>query len=105
MTYKFVEINADYQYLGFQQNIDEAFVSPLFAAESSAFKGLAEYRANQIAAGSKGYNILNIELGFHATPKFKIAAIVKNVTNTEWMTRPGMFQAPRNYTLQLGYTI
>jgi outer membrane receptor protein involved in Fe transport len=103
LAYKFLDINADYQYLGFQENIDAAFVSPLFQAESSAFKGLAEYRANQIANGSKGYNILNIAIGFKATAKFKVSAIIKNVANTEWMTRPGMFQAPRNYTLQLSY--
>jgi outer membrane receptor protein involved in Fe transport len=103
VDYKFLELNADYQYLGFQQNIDGAFVSPLLQSQETAFKALALYRDNQIANGSKGYNILNIAIGFKATAKFKISAIVKNVANTEWMTRPGMFQAPRNYTLQLSY--
>jgi iron complex outermembrane receptor protein len=104
LAYKFIELNADYQYLGFQENIDAAFVSKLFADQSSAFGGLQSYRANQIANGSKGYNILNIGIGFKATSKFKVSAIVKNVSNTEWMARPGLFQAPRNYTLQLAYT-
>jgi iron complex outermembrane receptor protein len=105
LAYKFFEFNADYQYLGFQENIDEKFVSSLFASQSAAFGGLANYRNAQIANGSKGDNILNAGIAFKATKKFKIAAIVKNVTNTQWMARPGMFQAPRNYTLQLSYTL
>ena len=103
LSYKFFEFNADYQYLGFQENIDASFVN-ILNHYSSAFEGLTTYRANQIANGSKGYNILNAGVGFKPTPKFKVAVIVKNVLNTEWMTRPGQFQAPRNYTLQLSYT-
>ena len=103
VSYKKWDLNFDYQFLGYQQNIDYAFVSPTFAAESSAFKGLVHYRDGTEAARFKGSNILNIGLGFKPVPKFKIAVIVKNATNTVWMTRPGMFQAPINYTLQLGY--
>jgi iron complex outermembrane receptor protein len=105
LSYKFFDFNADYQYLGFQENIDGAFVGPLLTSQSSAFAGLANYRNQQIANGSKGYNILNAAVGFKVTPHFRISGIVKNVTNTEWMARPGMFQAPRNYTLQLTYTL
>jgi outer membrane receptor protein involved in Fe transport len=104
LSYKFFEVNADYQYLGFQQNIDAAFVLPPLTNASSAFAGLVNYRDQQIANGSKGYNILNVGVGFKVTTKFKVAVIVKNAANTEWMTRPGQFQAPRNYTLQLAYT-
>ena len=104
LTYKFVEFNADYQYLGYQENIDGAFTSVL-STQSQAFAALATYRDKKAMEGNKGYNILNIGLAFKVTPKFKIGAIVKNVTNQEWMTRPGMFQAPRNYTLQLSYTL
>lgn len=101
-AYKFFEFNADYQYLGYQENIDAAFVSNIFTALSPAFAGLKNYRDSHSRAG---YNILNAGIAFKVTPKFKIAGIVKNVANTEWMARPGMFQAPRNYTLQLTYTL
>ena len=102
--YKKWDLNVDYQFLGYQQNIDYAFVSPTFASESSAFEGLVHYRQTTEAAKFKGSNILNVALGFKPVPKFKIAVIVKNLTNTQWMARPGMFQAPVNYTLQLGYS-
>ncbi|MCW3127920.1 MAG: TonB-dependent receptor [Bacteroidetes bacterium] len=103
--YKKWDLNIDYQYLSYQENIDYAFVSSLFATQSSAFAGLKSYRDAQAAAGNKGTHVLNLSLGFKPTPKFKMAFIVKNVTNSEWMARPGQFQAPRNYTLQLSYTL
>ena len=105
VVYKKWDLNLDYQYLSYQDNIDYAFVSPLFGAESTAFAALKNYRDQKAAAGNKGDNILNIGLGFKPIPKFKMAFIVKNVTNLQWMTRPGQFQAPRNYTLQLSYTL
>jgi outer membrane receptor protein involved in Fe transport len=104
LDHKFFDFNLDYQYIGFQENIDYAFISGLFSTlGGSAFSGLTEYRANQIANGSKGNHILNIGLGFKPVEKFKIQFIVKNALNEEWMTRPGQFQAPRSYTLQLSY--
>ena len=105
LTYKAFEFNADYQYLGYQENIDAAFVSTAFTSLSPAFAGLKNYRDAYEAAGSKGYNILNIGFAYKATSKFKIGVIIKNITNQEWMTRPGQFQAPRNFTLQLAYQI
>ncbi|MBS1684304.1 MAG: TonB-dependent receptor [Bacteroidetes bacterium] len=107
VVYKKFDLNLDYQYLSFQENVDYAFLSRLFTEIGGigSFAGLKNYRDAQIAAGSKGYSILNLSLGFKPTPKFKMAFIIKNVANTEWMTRPGMFQAPRNYTLQLSYTL
>jgi outer membrane receptor protein involved in Fe transport len=105
VAYKKWDLNLDYQYLSYQENIDYAFVSKVFTGLSTAFEGLKNYRATQEANGSKGYHILNLSLGFKPTPKFKMAFIIKNVSNTEWMTRPGQFQAPRNYTLQLSYTL
>ncbi len=107
VAYKKWDFSMDYQYLSFQENIDYAFVGNLFTGINgiATFRALKNYRDAQIAAGSKGYSILNLSLGFKPTPKFKMAFIIKNVANSEWMTRPGQFQAPRNYTLQLSYTL
>ena len=105
LAYKFVDFNIDYQYLSYQENIDQAFVSDIFTSQSATFLSIKEWRANKEANGSKGDHIVNMGLGFTIIHKLKIAGIVKNVTNTEWMTRPGMFQAPRNYTLQISYTL
>lgn len=97
------DFNFDYQYISFQENIDYAFVSPTFTFFSSAFRGLKAYRDTKLAEGSKGDHILNIGIGYRPVTKLRLQFIVKNALNTEWMPRPGMFMAPRNYTLQISY--
>jgi outer membrane receptor protein involved in Fe transport len=84
-------------------------VSPFFAETIPAFfgvnsfKGLREYRGRQEANNYAGDHILNMAVGYKPIEKLKIAFIVKNVMNWEWMPRPGRFEAPRSYTLQLTY--
>lgn len=102
IDHKYFDFNIDYQYIGFQQSIDYSFISPFFQL-FKPFRGLANYRADQVANGSKGNNIVNVGIGFKPVEKFKVQFIIKNLLNEEWMTRPGQFQAPRNYTLQLSY--
>ncbi len=103
LEHKKFDFNLDYQYISFQENIDYAFVSPTFSYFSSAFRGLKVYRDAKIAGGSKGDHIINIGIGYKPTEKLRLQFIVKNLLNTEWMPRPGMYMAPRNYTLQVSY--
>jgi hypothetical protein len=94
-----MELNADYQYLSYQENIDYAFVGTIFRNLSSikSFDALYHYRE---AKNGQGDHILNIALAGTIAKKYKIGLIVKNVLNTEWIPRPGKFEAPRNYTIQ-----
>ena len=103
LEHKRWDFNLDYQFIAFQQNIDYAFTSPIFRGLSTAFEGLYQYRTAQISDNYAGDHILNMGIGFKPVEKLKIAFIVKNVLNWEWMPRPGRFEAPRNYTLQLSY--
>jgi iron complex outermembrane receptor protein len=103
LEHKYFDFNLDYQYISFQENIDYAFVSPVFSFFSPAFRGLKSYRDGQISAGSKGDHIINAGIGFKPVERFRVQFIVKNLLNSEWMPRPGRFEAPRNYTLQLSY--
>lgn len=109
IEHKKFDINIDYQFISYQKNIDYAFVSPFFTNtvpifyQVYAFKALAEYRKNQEANQVKGDHILNLALGYKPTTKLKLAFIVKNVLNTEWMPRPARFEAPRSFTLQMVY--
>lgn len=103
------DLNLDYQFIGYQTNIDYAFVSPFFAETVPAlygiksFTGLRNYRAAQEARNYRGDNILNIAIGYKPVDPLKISFIIKNVANWEWMPRPGRFEAPRSYTVQLSY--
>ncbi|MFN8308783.1 MAG: TonB-dependent receptor [Chitinophagales bacterium] len=103
LDHKWFDVNIDYQFISFQKNIDNAFVSQTFRAISSAFEGLYQYRDAQIKNNYAGDHILNLAVGVKPTPKFKISFVCKNALNWEWMPRPGRFEAPRNYTLQLAY--
>ncbi|HEY0261711.1 MAG TPA: TonB-dependent receptor, partial [Chitinophagales bacterium] len=109
VVYKKFDVTLDYQYISYVQNIDYAFVSTFFTkyvpglTGITAFQALKEYRDAYAAKGNPGYNIVNISLGYKPTDHLKLAFIIKNAANWEWMTRPGMFQAPRNYTLQVSY--
>jgi outer membrane receptor protein involved in Fe transport len=67
------------------------------------FRGLKNFREDKIANGSKGDHILNLGIGYKPVEKLKLQFIVKNVLNTEWMPRPGRYEAPRNYTIQMSY--
>lgn len=111
IVHKKFDVTLDYQFIAYQKNIDYAFVSYFFTDIAStslggnvqSFKALKQYRDAKEAAGYKGDNIVNISVGYKPVEAFKIAFIIKNLANWEWMTRPGMFQAPRSYTLQLSY--
>ncbi len=109
IEHKKFDINIDYQFISYQKNIDYAFVSPFFATSVpilynvNSFKALQEYRADKEANNFKGDHILNLSVGYKPTEKLKFAFIVKNVLNWEWMPRPGRYEAPRNFTLQLTY--
>jgi iron complex outermembrane receptor protein len=109
VTHKRFDFNIDYQFISYQKSIDYAFVSPFFAElvpivfGINSFRGLREYRNKLEAKNYKGDNILNIGIGYKPIDNFKIAFIVKNVANWEWMPRPGRFEAPRSYTVQVSY--
>jgi outer membrane receptor protein involved in Fe transport len=103
-AFKKFDVNLDYQFISYQKNIDKAFVSDIFGALSPTFRALKQYRDAQEAKNYAGDHILNIGVGYKPVDKFKISFICKNVLNWEWMPRPGRFEAPRSYTLQLAYT-
>ncbi len=109
IVHKHFDLNLDYQFIGYQENVDYAFVSPFFtgfvpsAFGINSFVGLKNYRAKQEAAHYRGDNILNIAVGYRPVQPLKLSFIIKNVANWEWMPRPGRFEAPRSYTLQLTY--
>ena len=51
----------------------------------------------------KGYITLDVRLKYNFTKKTNLAFIAKNVFNAQYMQRPGILEAPRNYTLQFSH--
>jgi iron complex outermembrane receptor protein len=79
-------------------NIDKAFESELVPGipSSNLLPGLKEYRDMH----NKGYCLFNIRGLFDITETQRIGLFVNNVFNTEYMTRPGFIEAPRNIAVQ-----
>lgn len=109
INHKRFDFNLDYQFIAYQENIDYAFVSPFFTNvvpvffKINSFKALKQYREGLEAKNYRGDNIINIGIGYKPVDNLKLAFIIKNVANWEWMPRPGRFEQPRNYTLQITY--
>ncbi len=108
-TWKGFEINTNMQYASYEKNIDYAFVSPLFRElEGSAFQGVAQWRAAKSAipiGQGRGDIDWNWRFGYSFNQGIKLAFLVKNILNWEYMARPAYFAEPRNYTLQFSYTM
>jgi len=108
ISYKVIEWNFNLQYNSYLENVDYAFVSPLFTGfekgfNASPFSGLAEFRKRQENKAIKGDMILNTTFSWNITPKLKLGFLVKNLLNWEYTPRPGYYGEPRNYTMQFSY--
>lgn len=47
--------------------------------------------------------VMDIRAGYEITSKVRLGFVCKNLTNHLYSTRPGIMEAPRNFTLQLRY--
>ena len=71
-------------------NIDDIFLT------TSILPGFDEYWAGH----NTGYGLLDVKAGYKINNKFTISLVVKNITNTEYMGRPGDIQPQRNFSLR-----
>ncbi len=97
ITFSIVTIGASYTYNSNTINIDHAFESPLIEGipSSELLPGLKQYRDEH----NKGYHLLNIRLWVDITENQRIGLFMNNALNSEYMTRPGFLEAPRNIAL------
>ena len=75
-------------------NIDDVFLGPL--TRESILPGFYDYWL----VNNKGYILTDTSLGYKINSKFTLSVAVKNLTNTEYMGRPGDIQPQRNYSLR-----
>lgn len=106
INFKGFDIGISGQYFSFMENIDNVFT--LF------IPGLLDYRESKLKSNAadlkpsrqyKGDFILDLRAGYTYIAKnnnrYKIAFLAKNVMNKEYSLRPGMIEAPANYTVRL----
>src|SRR5690606_17974575 len=75
--------------------IDDVFLDPL--TRESILPGFYDYWQEY----NTGYFLMDGSLGYRISRSLKLSAAVKNITNTEYMGRPGDIQPVRNFSLRL----
>lgn len=78
-------------YNSFMKNIDQSGIGLLAAA--------AEFRRTH----NNGDFVMDIRAGYKYKEKVSFNFICKNILNREYTLRPGIVEAPRNFTFQVGY--
>jgi outer membrane cobalamin receptor len=98
ITFAFFTLGIGYTYSSNMINIDKAFESELIPGipSSNLLPGVKAYRDEH----NKGYSLFNLRGLFDITETQRIGLFVNNVFNTEYMTRPGLIEAPRNIAVQ-----
>ena len=75
-------------------NIDDVFLNEL--TRENILPGFYNYWNNN----SSGYLLLDGNIGYNITGKYKLSIALKNITNKEFMGRPGDIQPHRNLSLR-----
>jgi outer membrane cobalamin receptor len=76
-------------------NIDDVFLNP--ASREKILPGFYDYWT----VHNTGYFLMDGNFGFRLNEKLSLSLAVKNITNTEYMGRPGDIQPQRNFSIRL----
>jgi len=76
-------------------NIDDVFLNP--TTRDEILPGFFDYWQDH----NRGYVLLDGSIGFRLNRSLKLSLAVRNLTNTEYMGRPGDIQPHRNFSLRL----
>lgn len=90
-NYKGLTVGLSAFFNSFMKNIDNGQIGQL--------KVVKDFRTTH----NKGSFVMDIRAGYSYKEKATFMFICKNVLNTEYMLRPALIEAPRNYTFQVGY--
>jgi iron complex outermembrane receptor protein len=96
VNYKKYSTGFSLRYGGFMRNIDKVFEEPI-GGTTYILPGLKEYREIY----NKGNFVVDLRLGYKLNDNYRIGFMVNNLLNSEYTSRPGDIQPPRNFTLQV----
>ena len=75
-------------------NIDDVFLNP---PPNEIMPGLYQYWLDN----NTGYFLMDAHIGYRLSQRLRLSLVVKNLTNAEYMGRPGDIQPHRNFSLRL----
>lgn len=99
LEYKGFSLGGSMRMNSFMVNIDKAFEDGILGQQ--ILPGLKQYRKDHHGMTT----VFDARIGYSYKDTYKVAFIVNNVANLEYMTRPGDMQAPRSFVIQLSYQI
>jgi iron complex outermembrane receptor protein len=98
-TFHNISLGASSRYNSYMSNIDNIFESNIFGTE--ILPGLKDYRLEN----QTGSLVFDSRLSYKIKDKYTIGFIVNNILNAEYSSRPADIQPPRQYLVQLKFTI
>ena len=93
--WKKIELNLNIYARSKILNIDDVFVNP--ATREQILPGFFGYWTDH----NTGYLLIDVSLGYSLYKWLGLSIAVKNMTNTEYMGRPGDIQPQRNFSLRI----
>jgi len=97
VNYKKYSFGVSSRYNSFMKNIDAIFEEDLIGNGTFLLPGLKKYRQDN----NRGTVVFDFRVGYKFNDKYRLGFIVNNFLNTEYVSRPGDIQAPRNFIIQL----
>lgn len=95
VSYKKFSSGLSLRYGGFMKNIDRVFEESI--GGTYILPGLKEYR--QIY--NRGNLVIDYRIGYKLNDNYRLGFMVNNLLNSEYTSRPGDIQPPRNFSLQV----
>ncbi len=95
VTWKRIKSGLDLYARSKTLNIDDVFLNP--ATREEILPGFYDYWQEN----NTGYFLMDGNFGYRIGDAMKISLAVKNITNTEYLGRPGDIQPHRNFSLRL----
>lgn len=97
------DIGLSVQLRSWMENVDYAFVSPIFKViGGTPFEAISAFR-NQHQGMTTCLIDLRFGRRFLKDDRLNINFVVKNILNQTYEIRPAILGAPRNYAIQMGY--
>lgn len=96
LNYKKMSTGVSMLYYSNMVNVDKAFEDLFGNGTYELLPGLKDYREKH----NKGSLVFDYRIAISLTPQSKISLVIRNVTNQEYMGRPGDMRPPRSISLQ-----
>ena len=96
VNYKKYSAGLSLRYGGFMRNIDKVFEEPI-GGTTYILPGLKDYREKY----NNGSFVIDMRLGYKLNDNYRLGFMVNNLLNSEYTSRPGDIQPPRNFSVQV----